>query len=456
MKTTLKTVLIAVVSSAATYGVLFWTFPKPKKTGVQPTQDLVTQVAYNQPIAPTEFTTAAEKTIHAVVHVKNVAQSNNTPSLMEFFYGFKFQEAPQVGTGSGVIISPDGYIVTNHHVVSSAQSLEVTLNNNQTYAAQMVGSDPNSDIALLKIEPGEPLPYLPFGDSDQTQIGEWVLAVGNPFNLTSTVTAGIISAKARDLGKNQSFIQTDAAVNPGNSGGALVNTQGHLIGINTAISSVTGAYVGYSFAVPANIAKKVVEDIMEFGTVQTGILGIQTITSPEYLAKERGIKQLEGVYVEGVESASGADLAGVKQGDIIVQIDRVKIKKYADLTGYLSSKRPEDKVLLTLLRDGKTRELPVVLKKRNTLNLPLIGLTVKNLSEEDQKTYKIKKGVKIIGVPEGYKGYGLIGKVIVAVDDLAVENITQAQQVFGQISKYRRTVISMIDQEGEKERLILQ
>ncbi len=456
MKTTLKTVLIAVVSSAATYGVLFWTFPKPKKTGVQPTQDLVTQVAYNQPIAPTEFTTAAEKTIHAVVHVKNVAQSNNTPSLMEFFYGFKFQEAPQVGTGSGVIISPDGYIVTNHHVVSSAQSLEVTLNNNQTYAAQMVGSDPNSDIALLKIEPGEPLPYLPFGDSDQTQIGEWVLAVGNPFNLTSTVTAGIISAKARDLGKNQSFIQTDAAVNPGNSGGALVNTQGHLIGINTAISSVTGAYVGYSFAVPANIAKKVVEDIMEFGTVQTGILGIQTITSPEYLAKERGIKQLEGVYVEGVESASGADLAGVKQGDIIVQIDRVKIKKYADLTGYLSSKRPEDKVLLTLLRDGMTRELPVVLKKRNTLNLPLIGLTVKNLSEEDQKTYKIKKGVKIIGVPEGYKGYGLIGKVIVAVDDLAVENITQAQQVFGQISKYRRTVISMIDQEGEKERLILQ
>lgn len=456
MKTTLKTVLIAVVSSAATYGVLFWTFPKPKNTGVQPTQDLVTQVAYNQPIAPTEFTTAAEKTIHAVVHVKNVAQSNNTPSLMEFFYGFKFQEAPQVGTGSGVIISPDGYIVTNHHVVSSAQSLEVTLNNNQTYAAQMVGSDPNSDIALLKIEPGEPLPYLPFGDSDQTQIGEWVLAVGNPFNLTSTVTAGIISAKARDLGKNQSFIQTDAAVNPGNSGGALVNTQGHLIGINTAISSVTGAYVGYSFAVPANIAKKVVEDIMEFGTVQTGILGIQTITSPEYLAKERGIKQLEGVYVEGVESESGADLAGVKQGDIIVQIDRVKIKKYADLTGYLSSKRPEDKVLLTLLRDGKTRELPVVLKKRNTLNLPLIGLTVKNLSEEDQKTYKTKKGVQIIGVPEGYKGYGLIGKVIVAVDDLAVENITQAQQVFGQISKYRRTVISMIDQEGEKERLILQ
>lgn len=456
MKTTLKTVLIAVVSSAATYGVLFWTFPQPKNTGVQPTQDLVTQVAYNQPIVPTEFTTAAEKTIHAVVHVKNVAQSNNTPSLMEFFYGFKFQEAPQVGTGSGVIISPDGYIVTNHHVVSSSQSLEVTLNNNQTYAAQMVGSDPNSDIALLKIEPGEPLPYLPFGDSDQTQIGEWVLAVGNPFNLTSTVTAGIISAKARDLGKNQSFIQTDAAVNPGNSGGALVNTQGHLIGINTAISSVTGAYVGYSFAVPANIAKKVVEDIMEFGTVQTGILGIQTITSPEYLAKERGIKQLEGVYVEGVESESGADLAGVKQGDIIVQIDRVKIKKYADLTGYLSSKRPEDKVLLTLLRDGKTRELPVVLKKRNTLNLPLIGLTVKNLSEEDQKTYKTKKGVKIIGVPEGYKGYGLIGKVIVAVDDLAVENITQAQQVFGQISKYRRTVISMIDQEGEKERLILQ
>jgi len=280
--------------------------------------------------------------------------------------------------------------------------------------------------------------------------------VGNPFNLTSTVTAGIISAKARDLGKNQSFIQTDAAVNPGNSGGALVDTQGHLIGINTAISSVTGAYVGYSFAVPANIAKKVVEDIMEFGAVQTGILGIQTITSPEYLAKERGIKQLEGVYVEEVEADSGADLAGVKHGDIIVQIDRVQIKKYADLTGYLSSKRPEDQVSLMVLRDGKTVELPVVLKKRNTLSLPLIGLTVKNLTEEDQKKYKTKKGVKIIGVPDGYKGYGLAGKVIIAVDEIAVENISQAQELFGQLSRYRRTVISMIDQDGEKERLILQ
>jgi serine protease Do len=456
MKTNLKTVLIAVASSAATYGILFWTLPKQQNPWSAPDHNLVTQVAYNQPIAPTEFTTAAEKTIHAVVHVKNVAQSKNSPSLMEFFYGFKFQEAPQVGTGSGVIISPDGFIVTNHHVVASAQNLEVTLNNNQTYTAQLVGSDQNSDIALLKIEPGEPLTYLTFGDSDQTQIGEWVLAVGNPFNLTSTVTAGIISAKARDLGKNQSFIQTDAAVNPGNSGGALVDTQGHLIGINTAISSVTGAYVGYSFAVPANIAKKVVEDIMEFGAVQTGILGIQTITSPEYLAKERGIKQLEGVYVEEVEADSGADLAGVKHGDIIVQIDRVQIKKYADLTGYLSSKRPEDQVSLMVLRDGKTVELPVVLKKRNTLSLPLIGLTVKNLTEEDQKKYKTKKGVKIIGVPEGYKGYGLAGKVIIAVDEIAVENISQAQELFGQLSRYRRTVISMIDQDGEKERLILQ
>ena len=174
MKTTLKTVLIAVASSAATYGILFWTLPKQQNPWSAPDHNLVTQVAYNQPIAPTEFTTAAEKTIHAVVHVKNVAQSKNSPSLMEFFYGFKFQEAPQVGTGSGVIISPDGFIVTNHHVVASAQNLEVTLNNNQTYTAQLVGSDQNSDIALLKIEPGEPLTYLPFGDSDQTQVGEWV------------------------------------------------------------------------------------------------------------------------------------------------------------------------------------------------------------------------------------------------------------------------------------------
>ncbi|MGI9551333.1 MAG: trypsin-like peptidase domain-containing protein, partial [Aurantibacter sp.] len=210
-----------------------------------------------------DFTVAAENTVNAVVNVKNLTVSKSPNSFFDFFYGSEGGQRPQVGTGSGVIISPDGYIVTNNHVIAKATQLKVTMNNNRTFDAEVIGSDPNTDIALLKIDVDGKLPYLAFGDSDNTKIGEWVLAVGNPFNLTSTVTAGIVSAKARDLGRNQSFIQTDAAVNPGNSGGALVNTNGDLVGINTAISSQTGSYVGYSFAVPSNIAKKVVEDILE-------------------------------------------------------------------------------------------------------------------------------------------------------------------------------------------------
>lgn len=224
-----------------------------------------------------DFTIAAENTVNAVVHVKNLTLNSSSGSLLDFFYGSESRQIPQVGSGSGVIISPDGYIVTNNHVIDKANEIRITLNNNKTYEAEIIGTDPNTDIALIKIDVDENLPYLAFGDSDEAKIGQWVLAVGNPFNLTSTVTAGIVSAKARDLGRDQSFIQTDAAVNPGNSGGALVNTNGDLIGINTAITSETGSYVGYSFAVPSNIAKKIVEDILEYGNVQKGILGI---TSP--------------------------------------------------------------------------------------------------------------------------------------------------------------------------------
>src|SRR5690606_26260139 len=238
-----------------------------------------------------DFTLAAEKTINAVVHVKNLTISKGPASLSDFFYGFERRSVPQVGAGSGVIISPDGYIVTNNHVIANSSQLQVKLNNNKVYEAKIIGADKDSDIALLKIEADEPLPYLAFGNSDNAKIGEWVLAVGNPFNLTSTVTAGIVSAKARALSptKGQSFIQTDAAVNPGNSGGALVNTNGDLIGINTAITSQTGSYVGYAFAVPSNIAKKVVEDIMEFGDVQKGLLGVSGSNINPSLATEKGL-----------------------------------------------------------------------------------------------------------------------------------------------------------------------
>lgn len=404
-----------------------------------------------------DFTMAAETTVNAVVHVKNVTISTGPSSLMEFFYGYEGSQKAQIGTGSGVIISPNGHIVTNNHVIKGASQLQVTLNNNKTYEAELVGTDPNSDIALLKIDAKRQLPYLAFGDSDNVKVGEWVLAVGNPFNLTSTVTAGIVSAKARALmSTDQSFIQTDAAVNPGNSGGALVNTNGDLIGINTAISSQTGSYVGYSFAVPSNIAKKVIDDIMEFGSVQKGVLGIKTVSLNTPYAIEKGINEIDGVYIEGVEEESGADDADLKEGDVIKAIDQIKVHKFSDLTGYLSTKRPGDELEVTIDRDGEQLSVPVTIKERQTLFVPIMGLEVKNLTEKDKKTFKTKKGVKIVGVPETYRGYGLYGKVLLSVDDEEINDIQEAKTLFGRISRYGKTSITMINDKGERERLIFQ
>jgi len=402
------------------------------------------------------FTVAAEKTVHAVVHVKNITESQGPSNLLEFFYGYQERGRPQVGTGSGVIISPDGYIVTNNHVIAKATQLMVTLNNNKTYDATLVGTDPTTDIALIKVEPEDPLPYLAFGDSDNVMIGEWVLAVGNPFNLTSTVTAGIVSAKARNLGRNQSFIQTDAAVNPGNSGGALVNTNGDLVGINTAITSQTGSYIGYSFAVPSNIARKVVQDLLEYGDVIKGVIGIQTILPDSEYARQNGLDQIEGVYVENVEEDSGAEIAGVQQGDIIKQIDEIQITKFADLTGYIASKSPGDVVQVRLDRDGETLAVDVEVREKQTLQLPVFGFMVKNLSEEDKGKYNIENGVKIIAVPERSRKYGLEGKVILAVDGKEVRNINDARKYFSDISRYEQTSIMLLNEDGERERVIFQ
>ena len=405
-----------------------------------------------------DFTNAAETTVNAVVHVKNVSLSKSPTTIFDFFYGSGGSVTPQVGTGSGVIISQDGYIVTNNHVIARASQLQVTLNNNKTYKAELIGADPNSDIALIKIETDDKLPYLAFGDSDNAKIGEWVLAVGNPFNLTSTVTAGIVSAKARSLDTrtNQSFIQTDAAVNPGNSGGALVNTNGDLIGINTAISSQTGSYVGYSFAVPSNIAKKVVDDIMEYGNVQKGFIGIRPAPVNTKDAVERGINDIEGVYIEFIEEESGASDAALEIGDIIKKVDNIEVRRFPDLTGYLSTKRPKDTVNLIIERTGELLDIAVVLKKRQTINVPEMGLEVKNLTDSDKKKFKTKKGVKITGVPERYRGYGLQGKVILQVDDKEITDIEDAKTAFGAISRYGKTVITMISEDGERERLIFQ
>ncbi|HJN54055.1 MAG TPA: trypsin-like peptidase domain-containing protein, partial [Flavobacteriaceae bacterium] len=295
-------------------------YNEPLTGNVKTSHDAINSLNFEKP----DFVQVANKTIDNVVHVKNSSNISNGFSIQDLIFGKK-QRHPLIGTGSGVIISPDGYIITNSHVIKNADKIEVTTNNNQTFDAELIGSDDQNDIALLKINSSEVLSHATFGDSDSTQIGEWVLAVGNPFNLNSTVTAGIISAKSRNLDPSgrttQSYIQTDAAVNPGNSGGALVNTKGELIGINTAIQSQTGSYIGYSFAVPSNIARKVIEDIMEFGIVQYGFLGVTGSSLNSSISKELGIKDTEGFYINSIEEGSGANSAGIKKGDIIKQID---------------------------------------------------------------------------------------------------------------------------------------
>jgi Do/DeqQ family serine protease len=342
-----------------------------------------------------------------------------------------------VGSGSGVIISPDGYIVTNNHVIANATNLEVTLNNNKTYKAELIGTDPITDIALIKIDDDDDFPYIPFGDSNNVKIGEWVLAVGNPFNLTSTVTAGIISAKARDLSKNdgnsQSFLQTDAAVNRGNSGGALVNTRGELIGINTAITSETGSYVGYSFAVPSNNARKVIEDILEYGNVQRGILGIQVGNLSPQIIEKYGINETQGVFVGGIEKGSGADKAGIKEGDIIKQLDGYKVTKFADLSGYLGSKRPKDVVEVTVLRDGTEKKIPVKLIKLETFSIDDLGVEVKNLNPEELKARGLKNGVEVTRAltPEIAR-YKLEGIIITQINDEPINDIDDAKRIMSE------------------------
>lgn len=406
------------------------------------------------------FIEAANKTVHAVVHVKNMTISRGPSNVFEFFYGNSRQPRAQIGTGSGVIISPDGYIVTNNHVIANASKLQVTLNNNKTYSAELIGTDPETDIALLKIDADNELPYLAFGDSNQVQLGEWVLAVGNPFNLTSTVTAGIISAKARDLNNRdnniQSFIQTDAAVNPGNSGGALVNTRGDLVGINTAITSQTGSYIGYSFAVPSNIAKKVVDDIMEFGDVQMGSLGVKVQDLSVGQGLLDGISESEGVLVAEVFKKSGSAKANVKIGDIIKEIDGIKINKFSDLIGYLRSKRPNDKVDLLILRDGKSIHKTVELLDNTTYvyTIEEIGVSVQEQTESDKERFNGQNGVLISDTNEYNSRLGLKGKLLVGINDEKIDNIEDVKKAVADAQSYGVLGLVYINERGERERLV--
>jgi S1-C subfamily serine protease len=408
-----------------------------------------------------DFTTAAEYTVHTVVHVKNVSVRTVYNPMLEWFYGTRGgQQQEQVGTGSGVIISQDGYIVTNNHVVKDATELEVTLNNNKSYKAKLIGTDSKMDIALLKINADEKLPYSTFADSDQVKVGEWVLAVGNPYNLTSTVTAGIVSAKARNLEDNgiQSFIQTDAAVNPGNSGGALVNARGELIGINTMISSPTGSYAGYSFAVPSNITRKIIEDIMEFGGVQRGILGVEGSELNSKISKELGLEDAEGFYINKVTKNSGAEKAGLQKGDVIKKLDSQKITSFAELSGYISTKRPNDKVQVTYVRDGESKTIPVTLIKNDIVTTDFKGLELENIEATDKKKYKIDYGVRIKEINnENLKPYydQLKGNIILSVDNVKATDVETISRFLNKKDENQSVNIQMINRIGQLIQVIL-
>ena len=412
-------------------------------------------VNYKSAIEETDFTLAANKTINAVVHIKNT--SNYIENSKNWLYNLYGDSTPKkIGNGSGVIISPDGFIITNEHVIEGASEIEVTTNNNKAYKAIIIGSDPYTDIAVLKIEPKIALSYIPFGDSELIKIGEWVLAVGNPFNLNSTVTAGIVSAKSRDLNKldrkNQSFIQTDAAVNQGNSGGALINTKGELIGINTAISSITGGFVGYSFAVPSNLARKVFEDILEYGNVQKGLLGVTGNALDQNLAERLKINETEGFYVNEVEPKLGAEKAGIIKNDIIIKIDKIKINKFSDMSGYLSTKRPGDKVKVNYIRDGKIFTTDVVLKK--ITRTIFLGMELKNISEDDEKIIGNNLGVKVtnlqnsrlyrLGIDNDY--------FLLKINDTEINDISEIDRI--NVESIRS--ILFMSPYGEKERIVFE
>ncbi len=389
------------------------------------------------------FTMAAEKTVNSVVHVTTIYEPESSQHpFSEFFYGSG--PATQIATGSGVIISDDGYIVTNNHVVDGADKIEITLNNERTYEATLIGKDPNTDLALIKISENN-LPFINFGNSDAVKIGEWVLAIGNPFNLTSTVTAGIVSAKARNInilqrrnGTNdfplESFIQTDAAVNPGNSGGALVSATGNLIGINTAIASQTGSYTGYSFAIPSNIVKKVTEDLLEYGIVQRAFIGVSIQNVNQQVANEYKLPNLKGVMVNGITKDGAAKSAGIQVNDVILKVGTIEVNDVPELQEQIGSFRPGEKASITIRRGSEIKYLTIVLrnkegstakiKKEDISKTTAHGASFKGLSPQELKSLKINNGVKISSITSGkLRNVGITnGFIITKIDKLPVTN----------------------------------
>ena len=406
-----------------------------------------------------DFTYAAESAVDAVVYVKvssTQTMQQGPSSIFDFFFGMPQQGVPQqrerTGSGSGVIIREDGYIVTNNHVIEGATKIEVTLNSNQTYPAKLVGTDPATDVALLKIEAAG-LPAIPFGDSDKLRLGEWVIAIGSPYDLRSTITAGIVSAKGRSMPnytgefKIESFIQTDAAVNPGNSGGALVDKAGNLVGINTAIISQTGSYTGYSFAVPSNIVKKIVYDLMDFGSVKRALLGITMQPIDDKIAKELKLSSLNGVYIVEVSKGGAAEKAGIKAGDVLLAVDSIKITTPSSVQEVISRFSPGDKAELTVLRDGKELKMDVTFKGTSQENgtvaddgsIAFYGSSIQAASKETLERLGIKNGVEIVELGPGklMEAGATEGFVIQYVNDQPVKT---PQDVIDIVKKSKRAV----------------
>lgn len=450
--------LTVLISGITSYAVFSLTDKSKSSSYVYEGESSLFHKANYVPDEFPDFTFAAENAVKAVVHVKVVKKGTTQPySIFDFFFGYGPQQQPreQVGAGSGVIINPEGYIVTNNHVIDGADEIEVTLENNNVFKAKLVGADPVTDIALLKID-AKNLPYLKFGDSDSLRLGEWVLAIGNPYNLRSTITAGIVSAKARSMPsmssefKIESFIQTDAAVNSGNSGGALITTRGELVGINTAIASRTGDFAGYSFAVPTTIVKKVVEDIMDFGAVQRAMMGISMQDIDSKLANEKNLGNNDGVYIADVVKDSPADKAGVKPGDVLLSINGVKVTSSPAVQELVNRYRPKDKISVEIVRDGKQKDLSIVLEGRTDQIamisdgqeglLRLYGAEVRDASKDEIENLGINGGVKVINVSDGkFMEAGIKeGFTITHINQVPVSSIEELQSV---INRSRRSLL---------------
>jgi Do/DeqQ family serine protease len=462
MKRFFELLSVSILASFVTFGVLYYTADKTPLTseiGSAPSAN------YNlRPVSSLienpDFIEAAEHTIDAVVHVKNVTIARQHRSVLDFYFGNSPSEPRKAiqGIGSGVIISPNGYIITNFHVIKGASEIEITLNNNSSYTAKIIGEVPEFDLALLKIEE-EDLPFLSFADSEEIKVGEWVLAIGNPFNLTSTVTAGIVSAKGRDFNSSkgvfQSFIQTDAAVNPGNSGGALVNTRGELVGINTAISSQTGSFIGYSFAIPSNQAKKIAEDLMEYGSVRKALLGLTGQEVNAQIAKQLGVSVTQGIYITEIDENSNAYEEGLRNGDIITQLDQHQVRKLADLSSYIATKSPGDVVDVTFYRKNKLNTTKVELSKFEVYLIEELGIEVKNTTQKQLKQFKASSGVQINRVTSPrLRAENLTGLLITKIDDVSVNSIQDVQRIIEENPMHNAIKVSFVFPNGRERTYI--